>query len=86
MSNEDERLVEFLSRSVRELRGMQEAGRLRDPASQAEIEFLEGELRRVEARAARRRRTWSHEMVCVPEDPSPRRGDAEGERLPDQEP
>lgn len=85
MSNEDDRLLEFLSRSVRELREMQEAGRLRDPASQAEIEFLEQELRRVEARAARRR-TWSQEVVRVPEDPSSRRGDAEGERLSNQEP
>lgn len=85
MSNEDDRLVEFLSRSVRELREMQEAGRLRDPASQAEIEFLEQELRRVELRAGRRR-AWSQEVVRVPEDPAPRRGGAEGERLSNQEP
>lgn len=85
MSTEDERLVEFLSRSVRELRALQRVGRLRDPASQAEIEFLEQELRAVEARAAGRHRIWAQEVVAVPQDPSPRRRDAEGEPLPNQE-
>lgn len=53
MSTEaDRRLAAFLSGCVRELRDLQETGRLQDPASQAEVAFLEQELRAAEERVA----------------------------------
>lgn len=82
----DQRLVEILTRCLRELSALQEAGRLQDPASRAEIEFLEHELRVAEARAARGATASTREVAGVPDEPPVRRRHPEGERLPTQEP
>lgn len=86
MSTEaDRRLVEFLSGCVRELRDLQEAGRLQDPASQAEVAFLEQELRAAEERVAGGVSGTSQEAAGVSDDPSTQRLEAEGERRPHQD-
>ncbi|MBO0707579.1 MAG: hypothetical protein J2P44_04385 [Candidatus Dormibacteraeota bacterium] len=86
MSTEaDRRLVEFLSGCVRELRGLQEAGRLQDPASQAEVAFLEHELRVAEERVAGAVSGTSQEAAGVSDDPSTRRPESERERRPRQD-
>lgn len=87
MPNEkDLQLLEILTRCVHELRAMQEAGRMQDAASRAEIEFLEQELRAAEARAGGGARELSRETADVPDDRSARRRDSEAEGLPNQDP
>lgn len=84
-TDNDRRLVEILARSLRELRELEEAGRLRDAASQAEIAFLEQELRVAEGRVAGAARDSREEGAGVPGHASACRR-SEGERLPNQDP
>lgn len=84
----DRRLADFLRRAVRELRALQGTGRLQDPMSRSEVDFLEQELRTAEARAAGGGAADSSppDVIGLPGDPSDGLGDAKGERFPDQDP
>lgn len=78
LSDRERRLAEFLARTVRELKALQEKGRLQDPMSRAEIEFLEQELLVAEARAAGAEPGVPHpERRGVPDDPPLRPSDPE---------
>lgn len=80
------RLVEFLTRTLREVRELQAVGRFQDPASRAEIAFLEQQLRVAEARVARRHGGCGHGSTGVREAPSVRRHGPERDWLPPQDP
>ncbi len=56
LTDSERQLADFLAHTVRELRELQETGRLLDPESRAEVDFLEHELRAAETRLAGRSR------------------------------
>lgn len=88
LTESDRRLAEFLRRAVRELRALQGTGRLQDPMSRAEVDFLEQELRTAEARSvgSAGADVPAPEVIGLPGDPAVGLGDAEGEGAPAQDP
>lgn len=87
LSDAERRLTEFLARTVRELKALREMGRLQDPMSRAEIEFLEQELLVAKARAVGAEPgAPDPETRGVPDDPPLRSSDPGGGARPNQDP